>query len=229
MINRIYKTVKTLVNVDLMGNYSPEDFEFILHNVVLEKFEELFFEVTRLVNRQNRGLINGGFENLTEKVREKIEHYLVQPTAIANVLNVFTLPSDLRYFDDVMYKDVTIEMLKNQQEFNAVKTTNPDVEYPIGLKQGNKITVLPTTIQEYVTVSYIRNPKFAKWTYNVIGGIEVFNPSANDYQDVDVHSSEETDVILRVLLQFGVNLKEKDIQAIVQKEKQLDFNQENIS
>jgi len=80
-----------------------------------------------------------------------------------------------------------------------------------------------------VTVSYLRNPVQAKWTYTIIDGVEVFNPSALDYVDVDIHPSEEDDIIIRVLQGFGVELKEQDIQQLTQADKLTEFQQEQQS
>ena len=80
MLNRVHRTVKFLANADGRGNVSPSEIDLAIHNRVQEKYEELLFEVNRLVNRQNRGLINGALENTTEKVREKIQHYLEETT-----------------------------------------------------------------------------------------------------------------------------------------------------
>lgn len=229
MINRIFETVKAYLNEDQRGNFKPSRFDTVLHNVVLEKYEELIYDVNRLVNRQNRGLINGGLDNATDKVREKIQHY-IEPAKTINYSNgVFTLPEDLRYFDAVLYDNEIVELCKSNQEFRVVATTEPTGEFPIGLKQGNTITILPETIEDNVKVSYLRNPVRAKWTYTIIDDVEIYNPSASDFQNVDIHPSEEDDIVIRVLQAFGVNLKETDIQQITQAEKAREFNQENTN
>ena len=76
MLNRVHRTVKFLANTEGRGNVKPENIDLAIHNKVLEKYEELLFDVNRLVNRQNRGLVNGALENTVDKVREKIQHYL---------------------------------------------------------------------------------------------------------------------------------------------------------
>jgi len=227
MIDRIFKTVKALLNTDGIGNFKPSDFDLILHSVVVEKFEELFFEVNQLLNRQNRGLITGGLDSLTDNVREKIQYYIVPKTTLTYAAPYFTLPADMRYFDNVLYTTATVELCKSNTEFEVVKTTNPTVEYPIGLKQGTSLLIEPATIITNVTASYLRNPLQAKWTYTIINGEEIFNISAGDYQDVDIHPSEESDVLKRVALNFGVNLKEKDIQQHFRREEYVETQQEN--
>lgn len=232
MIDRIFQTVKTLVNTDGNGNFKPKSFDLLLNNVVLEKFEELLFEVNRLVNRQNRGLVNGGLENVADKVRERIQHYLVEETTLVYENSKFTLPANLRYFDTVFYLNEAIELCNNNMEFKLIsnlKNTAPEGDYPIGLKQGNTIKVAPSTIITNVTATYLRNPLQAKWTYQIIDGVEIFNPSANDYVDVDIHPGDEDDVILRVLKKFGINLKEKDIQEITSREEINEFTAKNTN
>lgn len=229
MIDRIKQTVETFLNTDNRGNFKPESYDTILHSVVLDRHEQLFFEVNRMANRQNRGLLNGGLENVTEKLREKIQHYIVDDVTLTYSTNRFILPEDLRYFDAVLYNEEIIEMLKSNKEFNTLKSTNPSEAYPLGLKVGNVIKVLPTTIVDNVTVSYIRNPLRAKWTYTIVGGVEQYNPDADDFVDVDAHISEEFDITIGVLRGFGINLKEQDVQAIAQNIENTVFNEENAS
>jgi len=230
MIDRIFKTVKTILNTDGRGNFKPSDFNLILHNVVLEEFDELLFEVNKIVNRENRGLISGALENISDRLREKIQHYLMPGVPLTYANSLFTLPSNLRYLDDVLYNLEPVELCRNNKDFNLINSvshTAPTLEYPIGLKQGNNLKILPATIVDSITATYLRNPIQAKWTYTVINGVEVFNPSANDYVDVDVHSSCENKIIMGVLEKFGVNLKEQDIQAYVQREEVEELNENN--
>lgn len=229
MIDRIKKTVETYLSTDNRGNFTPDKYDTVLHSIVLDRHEQLFFEVSKMVNRQNRGLINGGMENASEKIREKIQHYLKDDQALTFATDRFTLPSDLRYLDVVLYNDEPIEMARSNREFNILKSSNPTVSYPVGLKVANSIKILPTTIEEDVTVSYVRNPLRAKWTYEIVSGVEQFNPDADDFQDVDAHISEEFDITIGVLRAFGINLKEQDIEAIARNIEDTTYNQENAS
>jgi len=229
MIDRIFDTVKSLLNTDGIGNFKPEDFDNVLHKKVLEKFEENFFEVNQMVNRQNRGLINGGLENIPEKIRERIQHYLMPEAALTYSDPYFLLPSDLHYFDTVMYDGHVIELLKSNREFKIVEKANPTEEYAIGLKQGSTLSIRPSTIADSVTITYLRTPIRAKWTHQIVDGVEVFDNSANDFQDVDIHPSDEVDLIVRVISGFGLNLKEKEVIAYTQREESENFNHEKTS
>lgn len=232
-VDRIYKTVLMFANSDIRGNVKPTDLRLALYDVVNEIVEEYFYEVNRMLNRENRGLINGGYENIPDRIREKILYFLVEDVALNYADPYFELPTDLRYIDSVFYQDDNeVEFCKHNKEFKLLlkyADTLPTNTNPIGLRVGNKIKIAPTTIISHVTISYLRNPLIPNWTYTVVGGAELFNPSAPDFQDIDLHPSEENRVVLMTLQRFGINLKEEDlVQATASKENS-EFNQDNAS
>lgn len=230
MIDRVYQTVKMLGNSEVRGNFKPADFDKALYNVILEKFEEYPFELNRALNRQNRGLIGEGLENIPDNIIEKMQHFSEEaPMVYAS--GSFTIPSDVRDIDAILHLNKNeIVLAKNTSQYNHIanfKHTKPTLDYPIGLRLGNKIKVLPSSIEDDVTLYYLRNPLIPKWTYVVINGVEVFNPSAGDFQDIDMHITEEDDIISRVCIKMGINLKENDLQASVANSEAQEFNQQN--
>jgi len=232
-IDIAYRTVLMLANSDIRGNVKPTELRLAINDAVNEIAEEYFYEVNRLLNRQNRGFINGGIENIPDRIREKILHFLVEDQLLVYAEPYFNLPNDLRYIDSVFYNDeANVEFCKDNRNFRQLsysKDTKPTLNYPIGLQIGTKIKISPSVINDKVTVSYLRNPKIANWSYVVIDGSEIFNPSSSSFQDVDLHSSEFNNLIVKTLHRFGINLKEADIVQITSNEKGQDFNQENAS
>lgn len=231
-VDRVYKTVLTFTNSDIRGNVKPTDFKLAVNDAINEIVEEYFYEINRLLNRQNRGLISGGLENIPERIREKILHFLVEDVVLNYEAPYFELPSDLRYIDTVFFSNASIEFCKNNKEFNLLvnyEDTKPTETFPIGIQIGNKIKIAPSTINSNVTISYLRKPLIANWTYTVISGTELFNPSVSDFQDIDLHPSEENKVVLLTLKRFGINLKEQDLTQITSAKEQVNFNQDNAS
>lgn len=222
-INRLHIVLKALLNTEGRGNVKPTVIDMFINTSVTEMYEELFFEVKRIINRQNRWLMASGLEGLTEKVREKIQHYL-ESKAITSDTNVFVIPKEVRYFDTIHYKNTFVDLCKNHKEFLLSQDT-VDEDYPIGLKTTNTITILPETARQ-ITISYLRNPKPAKWTFRTIGGVEMFDSSKTDFADVDIHPSGEHDLVTRVALKMGMNLKERDVQEVMQREELREFNEE---
>lgn len=229
-IDRVYKSVLFFVNSDLRGNVKPDDLRLAINTAVEDIIESYFSELSLALNRKNRGLGGVGLESLPEKIRERIQYFL-EEDFLPYSNPFFNLPSDIRYIDNITYNDTEVEPCKNNKEFKAISNLDdcaPSTSYPIYLKVGDKIKVAPNTIDSDMNISYLRKHNIANWTFQVIGDAEVFNPSANDFQDIDLHSSEEYNIIIKTLMYFGVNIKEADIVNMAGKTLQQDFN-ENIT
>lgn len=230
MIDRVYQTVKMLGNTEIRGNFKPADFDKALYKVILEKLEEYPFDLNRALNRQNRGLIGNGLANIPDDILEKMQHFSTD-TVLAFTSGKFTIPADCRDIDMLLYLNKNeITLHKNASAFNHIanfKHTAPTTVYPIGLRSGNTIKVLPESIIDNVTLYYLRNPLIPKWTYTKFNNVEMFNPDASDFQDIDMHPSEEEDIINRVCEKMGINLKERDLQVTASNNETQEFNQQN--
>lgn len=254
-VNRVYRTVLTMASSDIRGNVTPTEYNLFVNDVVEEIYEEYLFDVNRLLNRQNRGLMGSGLENLPARIREKIQHfsadaamvnvtgYLLDgngdqilddegnPISADSTTTIFQYPADHRWTDVVYYNgSAEIEICPNMREFKTVSGfshTRPTVKNPIGIKQGPVLRIAPITITDNVMISYLRNPVPANWTFTVIGTAEIFNPDAPDVANVDLHESEFNNVVVRVAKRFGINLKESDLTAVTTNEQGTDYGQEN--
>jgi hypothetical protein len=65
---------------------------------------------------------------------------------------------------------------------------------------------------ESFEVSYYKRPLPPNWTYNVIGGKALYNGSATDLQNFELHPSEEEVLVSRILMLAGVMMKQPDVQ-----------------
>lgn len=231
-IDRVYKTLLMLANSDIRGNIKPSDLRLALYDTINEIVEEYFYEVNRLSTRESRGFINGGLENLPDRIREKILYFYEELVQIDYDNGYYALPNNLRYIDSVFYKNNQVEFCKSIKEFNLLinyEDTKPTDRYPIGLQVGNKLRIYPSIENDEIQITFLRKPLFPNWTYVVIDGSELFNPSAIDFQDIDLHPSEENKVVLMTLKRFGINLKEQDLMQITSAKESSEFNQDNVS
>lgn len=228
-IDRVYKTLLFFANSDMLGNVKPDDLRLAINTAVEDIVEDYFSELNRALNRKSRGLDANGLESVSDKVRERILYFLTEDTLTYNA-PVFDLPTDIKYIDAILYNDLEVEPCKNNREFKQIVNlidTSPTTDFPIYLRLGDTVKIAPTTIISNVTISYLRKHAIANWTFNIVGDAEIYNPSAPDHQDIDLHPSEEYNVILKSLGYFGVNLKESDLVNVVGSTQQQEFNQDN--
>mgnify|MGYP001809737522 CR=1 FL=1 len=225
MIDRINRTVKALLNTDGRGNFKPSDFEDFLYMSIMEKVESYIYEINQAVNRENRGLVNSGLENIPDRLREKLSHLLKKGT-ISITSGSGNIPLDCLYFDTILTAaGDELEYCKSPKEFNLYSRNSATADFPIFLKVGNTISVSPQNLPGGPLVFwYIRKPEYPRWTFVQSSGNPIFNPDAPDFKDVDLHSSEEDDLVYMVCLKFGLNLKENDVQSLLANMQQQEEN-----
>jgi hypothetical protein len=86
--------------------------------------------------------------------------------------------------------------------------TKPTTTYPIYTYKGNYLNVYPTTIQSGISVNYLRKPIPPIWNFS--GNTQyVFSPSTSN--NFELHSSEQAEVIIKILLYAGVVVRDREI------------------
>ena len=64
---------------------------------------------------------------------------------------------------------------------------------------------------ESFVVSFYKRPAIPNWTYVVVNDKALYNATAGDLQDFELHMSEEEDLVSRILMSAGVTLKQQDV------------------
>lgn len=226
MIDLIFQIVKTILNKELRGNITPDEFNKIAKIVQDEIFEEYFGDLNIQQNRQNRGLTNKGFANLTQLIRQKIERFHAQSTLFYNVGNSwFELPSNLYFINDngLLYVNNVIEESQGADYgYLSASIAAPSVTFPIYELFKDAVRVYPTEIKDSVVCRYIRKPLDPKWTYTSVSNVELFDDTISDFQDLEIHLSELPNITIKMLSYLGINIREADVvkyaEALKQKE-----------
>ncbi len=216
MIDTIYKVLLTILNKENQGYISPEEFNLLAINTQNEIFRSYFEDENLDKNKQNRGLTNRGYSNLPFNQRQRIT-----PFAATGDLSVTsgsaTLPANLYFIEDngltVLENGIIIDEVERSSIARMVRTEVAPTElYPVYESYGETLKIYPTSI-EGVNVRYIRKPLDPKWTYVIVSGKEMYDPSNASFQDFELHESEFSNIVLRMLTFFGINLREE---AVVQ-------------
>lgn len=213
MIDTIYKTLLTIINKENQGYLSPTEFNLIAYQVQHEIYRGYFEDYNRDKNKDNRGLTNSGYGNLPDQDSQRIEIF----SAVANLTGtngVFTLPSDVYLLEDegICTTEGKIVDKVSQKDIRRLQCSeaHPTETYPVYTQAGDTITVSPDTITD-LEVGYLREPLVPKWTYVVINGKELYDPTNPSFQDFELHPSEFSNIIHRMLSYFGINLRESEV------------------
>ena len=231
MIDQIYKLLQTITNKELRGNVTPSEFNLIAKQVSFEIFREYFEDANRDKNKDNRGLANKNYANLPFNQRQRIDQFSVtaslvfDPSGLIGEPSSFFLPEDIYFIKDrgISHNgNVVDETESSDISFLSSSLAKPSMSFPVYERFASSIQIFPDTIVSGVTCRYLREPKDPKWTYRSVGGSELFDPSQSDFQDFELHTGEFTNIVIKMLSYFGINIRETEVtqyaEALKQKE-----------
>jgi hypothetical protein len=223
-VNTVYRTVLLIINKEQRGYLNPDEFNRTAAQVQLEIFNEYFEDLNQQLRVPgNDSEYSDRIKNLEQKIA--IFQDSGSCTYLSGKFNLPTLvtPTEFYKLGTVIYKDekeVQYVQPNELLELNLSPITKPSVYWPVYIYKDFKINVYPTTIQSDISCTYLRKPYNPIWgftstppnyqyVYNPTQYNAISNPTGS--QDFDLHPSEQTNLITRILLYSGIIIKDPQI------------------
>tara|TARA_B100000902_G_scaffold399927_1_gene473697 strand:+ start:1090 stop:1770 length:681 start_codon:yes stop_codon:yes gene_type:complete len=221
-VDTVYQRVLAILNKENRGYMTPQEYNLLANQAQLEVFEQYFYDL----NQFNRaGEITNEYANIVNNIKEKINLFRTTAT-ITKVSSVFTLPSSLYRLGTVYYNNTTELDPIDQNDFlhiNASKLTKPDIKKPVYIRNGNTLTVYPTTIDS-VGCTFIKTPAQVVWGYVEVNDVAKYDSSTAT--DFELHDSDETTVVYKILSYAGLVIKQPEISQIAEQKDNLKVQKE---
>lgn len=233
-IDNVYNTVLVITNKDNRGYITPEEFNRLANQAQNEIFESYFRKQSGYELSAN---ITSDFADPVLNTSEKInEFYNTSDLTLNN--GVFEYPSDF-YRLGVVAVDNKIADFAHHSDIkyiNQSPLTAPVKSQAVYTLANGGIKVFPSSIQTGVSVDYLKKPNKPKWGYvmptpaQVSAGVPnkpiydstIFDPNTDNYNtpaksyNFELHSSEEYDLVVRILTYAGVVIKQADVAGFAQ-------------
>ena len=215
MINNVRNTVLSLLSKENRGYLTPIEFNLYSDMAQLYIFEKDFDEYSKSIVKQNNRLYNSEYSDTPKFLRERIDRFVKYITLSYNSTSKIFSYSDTDVYKimNLEYNGTDIEEVSKMHlnKLKKVSSTTVDEKYPIYTRLGNDFNVLPTTIVSGVTCLCIKRPKVPNWTYTTVNGNPMFNQSAGDYQDFEIHPSQEVELIIKILGYAGLTITSEQV------------------
>jgi len=241
-VNTVYQTVLTILNKEQRGYMTPDEFNNVATQVQLEIFEKYFEDLNQQVRVPQTDM---NYSDRVENIDEKIAVFKTFGNAVYNSSAVttdkyFTLPNTDGYgksvtlyrIGEVTYKnEVLVQRLQRNDFYTSEKSklTKATKTFPTYLFENNYLFVRPTTIQSDIQVEYVRKPVDVVWGFTVGSlGQYVYNSATYNAatvtgsQDFELDVSEQTEVILRILVYSGIIINDPQIVQAAASQVQMD-------
>ena len=234
-INTVYQTVLALANKEQRGYITPQEFNLFANQAQMEIFEQYFYDLGQFKRVPSN---DDPISDVESILQEKIDLFQANQTLDdQNPQQPDThdslYPAD-HYRTIAMFArsgaggNAGIQKLTRKEYQLAANSPllKPTVDMPVYMSdwQNNRFIVIPNLITRSNFVSkvelyYIRKPKAPNWTYVVVNQKALFNKVQGHTQDFELHESEHSNLVVRILKLAGVSIKDYNLaQAAGQEE-----------
>lgn len=230
-VNSVYRVILSVLNKEQRGYLTPDQFNRLGKQAQLGLLDKSFYDYNRHLTRRNIQGVNSEYGDIADRIEEKID-VLSREASISLTNGVY----DTGNLSDTIYKIIQlttdnrateVEQVKKSEltYMNASKLTAPTSNFPAYYLEGDNIKIFPTTVSS-ATLDYIKKPADPKWAFTTGNGGQ-YTYDENNSVDFELHPSEETDLVVKILALAGVVIKDPTVIQIAQAEEANNFNQEN--
>ena len=229
-VDRVYQTVLAIANKEQRGYITPQEFNLFANQAQNEIFEQYFYDLNQMLRIPGNKTVSSDARDIIE---EKISLFRVNEAPTGADLSVVT-PAVYR-LETVKYRPTGTTIFYTAEEvtkkeydmYEAAALTRPPANRPIYYRAGNNIYRSPSgnDVYDSIRIDYIRRPSVANWAYLVVNEAALVNTSAADYNDFELHDSEEKNLVIKILQYAGVSSKSMDVVQVAAQEESKNIQQ----
>ena len=226
MIIELKHATDAITNHKQMGKVSTDEFNSIIVPIVMNIQGQLFAEFRKLNIRKGKFQDTPNYGNEAGHLKQAIEYYVNEKEVnlTAGKVNLIEAIDDFLMVNSVFTNNAQAEKVDLLQfnQLSKLAELNPTNCMPVFTLNSNVIKVSPA--KEKVSVTYYRKAKTPKLTSRIFNETEVYDDSANDFQDLDIHPIMFQNALNELLAYFGVNLQDQfamQLSAQLKQEEQL--------
>ena len=241
-VNRVYQKVLAIANKEQRGYITPQEFNLFADQAQIEIFEQYFYDLNQFQRVHGN---DTGYADVDDMLEEKLQFF--ENTDNTPIVNGYVdagaggnkvLPGYIYRVSRIVVNQRDCEILRTK-DFHLARNggplTRPTNTRPIAnIRSSTAGRVMRVVNGDGIItpshVIYFRRPISPNWTYIVTVNTQtaLHNPSASDARDFELHPSEESELVYRILSLAGVTLQKPELTQVaaslegakVQQEKQ---------
>lgn len=213
-INTVYQRVLAITNKEQRGYITPQEFNYMANQAQLDIFEQYFYDLNQFARIPGNST---EYSDMLDILEEKISLFEKVNQTVANGV---TLPNDVYRLGSVLYNGIDAESI-SQKDWLYIKKSplsKPSNDFPVYIRDSetNAIKVYADDITSNetsnVTCNYIKTPAIVEWGFDSNTGL--YDSSTTKTTDFELHASEETELVVKILAMAGIILKDPGLYQI---------------
>ena len=219
-IDTVYQKVLAIANKEQRGYITPQEFNLFANQAQIEIFEQYFYDLNQFQRVHGNDTNYADVDNMLEEKLQIFERLDTGPVISNNAIYIptgtgLTLPNYIYRVSMVEFQNRQCEML-NTKEFNSVtKGTpliTPSADRPVFNIMGNIINwANGPSVLSPSSIFYFKIPDKVEWGYLVVGEKALFDSNPQKTTHFELHPSEQSELVYKILKFAGVSMKRDDV------------------
>ena len=236
-IDTVYQKVLAIANKEQRGYITPQEFNLFANHAQMDIFEQYFYDTNQFKRIPGNNEDYSDILGVLDEKTAPFEKNHVDMSAVSGM--TATLPTDVYRLGTVFYNNGSNSIKVERVEPSEIELMNqtalyaPSAARPVYVrKNGTQILLYPTSSSPAYSTStlnchYVAKPATVKWTYTVSAGYKaLYNASASDLQNFELHLSEEANLVVKILQLAGVSMKDQFLTQVAGQKEANDIQQE---
>ena len=227
-IDTVYQRVLTIANKEQRGYITPLEFNLLANQAQLDIFESYFVEIAQTTATPGN---ETEYSDIVKTLNEKISIFKKE-TSLAKSGALIVHPADMHKLGTIWFvssdggqwgsedKNIEIQEINYNELMDTLGSPliSPTQSHPIYIRREGGLKIYPTGswYNGMIRASYIRRPVKANWGYVVTNEQALYNAGAST--DFELHDSEETVLIAKILGLAGITIQRQDLMAVEQQQ-----------
>jgi hypothetical protein len=206
-IDTVYQKVLAFANKEQRGYITPQEFNLFADQAQKEIFEQYFYDLDQ---RKRRPSNSEEYSDIISNIREKIVIFEETSLIIGGFVDV-----SQRYFYRLgtvfAYKGTVVAEEVQPSEYLIAPLLAPTPKRPTFIRRGNNILINPVEGAAGANCTYTRLPATPSWGYFVVSSKALFDSSSENTTHFELHPSEESELVYKILKYAGVSMQRDDV------------------
>tara|TARA_R110000772_G_scaffold47323_3_gene108188 strand:- start:1412 stop:2137 length:726 start_codon:yes stop_codon:yes gene_type:complete len=236
-VDTVYQRVLAIANKEQRGYITPLEFNLLANQAQKEIFGSYFVELNQALAMPGN---ESEYSDIVKTLNEKISIFKINYEVLTNVGGYFAEPSDMYKLGTVWYvatdllvdgvevQEVTPDEVLDYYQSPLTKPNKsrplymrregivgPNATFPVQQSIGPALQIISAeSILSGIACSYTRKPSKVEWGYVVVDEQALYN--AGSATNFELHTSEETTLVIKILGLAGVVIQKQDLMALGQ-------------
>lgn len=223
-VDVVYQKVLAIANKEQRGYITPQEFNLFADHAQRDIFRQYFYDLDQFERKADSDIV--------ELLEQKISIFQTAPIQVSHG---YILPENTHQIDDVSVsysgpggarspvQRVNKKDVEGIQSGPLLRTHLTTCYYTY----GNQIYfVLPPNKTPTLYLNLIREPVSPNWTYVISGESAMFDDLVPGFKNFELHGSEETLLVIKILQLAGINIKDPALVQVASQEEIKKIQQE---